>query len=230
MEFYEQHPTRQSRYKVDRAGWQRSYLGRELSPYQKITGLVSAWAKSDPRFTNAGSIGNSIRMKMAGILWNQYVLPRCFPQNGSYPWKQDPQAYKKREEYLSALKQTMGQKWSEIERDLRGHWDDAYQQAAREVSQYAVNYNTAARQGRAVPDDQYFTADESDSRVGMTMDDENDDPSYLALRSRAKNRREAQRERDRENQRGGGGGSRAFPAGPMRTSSGKKWKIIRDDD
>jgi hypothetical protein len=52
----------------------------------------------------------------------------------------------------------------------------------------------------------------------MTMDDENDDPSYLALRSRAKNRREAQRERDRENQRGGGGGSRAFPAGPINKS------------
>jgi hypothetical protein len=64
----------------------------------------------------------------------------------------------------------------------------------------------------------------------MTMEDENDDASYFALRGRAKNGKEEQRERDREKQRGGGGCSRAFPAGPLRTASGKKWKILHDDD
>jgi hypothetical protein len=272
MEFYEQHPSRKSRYQVDRAKWNRNYLDKELSPYQILTGIVSSIAKTDPRFTNAGSEGNAIRMKMAGIIWNRRVLPRCFPQYGpDYPWKQDPQAYRTREEFLPILNQAMDQRIVEIGRDIKGYWETAYQQAAREVNagvtrtswmpaqtyiappvyqanvqsqaplysqqqfndfnQYAVNYNNAARQGRAIPENQYLVADENDPRVGVTDEDDNEDDGYMRLRNRAKNRREQQRERDREAERGGGNGrSRAFPAGPLRTASGKKWKILHNDD
>jgi hypothetical protein len=215
-EFYEQNPTRESRKGKNKNEWMRSYLGRQLSPYQHFTAAVGRICKDDPRFRNSGQQGNTIRMRMTPILYNMVILPNAFPEFGAdYNWKTGKNSYKTSKNFKPNFIQRLGK--LDLHNLIHNTWVGVHQMAAgggyvastrapishvqpnaiqsgytpqqyQQYQQQAHAYDDWARQGRspAANHSDMFVEDEDDS-FARTDEDNNQDPAYLALRGMSTN-------------------------------------------
>jgi hypothetical protein len=109
--FYQQHPNKQERKTIQ--GRARSDAIRQLAqvdrtPYQSFVKMCTGLFDRDNRFFKKGKLGNIIRMRMMGQIWNAHILPLVMDKP-NYDFKNDPNEVKATKAWKDEVKRRFAQ-------------------------------------------------------------------------------------------------------------------------
>ena len=137
-DWHEANPTRVERRSHPLSTWEHeNYPNLPGKPYATFVKMCSAIAKQDPRFTNGpfvGKLGNDVRMKATGVLWNAVALKTAFPNvPQEYNWFTDPNGYKNNKELKAQLPGALARNGVLIHQRCRENWNNAINSAMRSM-------------------------------------------------------------------------------------------------